>query len=332
MRFLIDPGSLHLAFGEVSAPKQLSSGMHCEIKTCPRCQNDKWKCSVNLENGWVFCQVCQEKGVHINQLIPAVEIELLRDRMALIDSPKHTPTPLPPIPELCERVDLLPEDHPAVQYLQSRRVHPALAAMKGTVWKPWGIQCWEKNGKPVFETLQGLIHQIFRRGELVAWQFEAVPRIAGSSLPKYVTAPGSKLGSSFFNFDAAESDPRCVIVECVYDAYRFPYNGVAVCKNTLSKGQVKLLSTCNFEEIILVLDSDQTDKHMADELAKLKTIAPARAVRLENGDPADHHEDALARLLGLRSYDTITTHETLRLAKLSLQELAAERAAAWHSK
>lgn len=334
MRYIVDPGTLHLAFGEVGPPKLLSSGMHIEIKVCPRCGNDKWKATVNLENGWFFCQVCQEKGVHINQLIPLSETQAMR---ALMDNrypePRvHKPVPLPPVPNLCERIDLLPGDHLAVTYLRSRHVEPILAAHKGTLWKPWGLAAWFKNDKPVFATLQGLIHCIFRRKELVAWQFEAVPRVSGSPLPKYITAPGSQLGSSFFNFDAVESEPLCIIVEGVYDAYRLPFNGMAVCKNTLSRRQVKLLSTCGFKEIILLLDSDQSDSHMNTEVAKLKAIASARAVRLKWGDPADWQDEALLRVLGLRADDQITTAESLRQAALSIKELAAERVAAWENK
>jgi hypothetical protein len=333
MNFVIDPATLNMAFGEVSPPKQLSSGMHCEIKTCPKCKNAKWKATVNLENGWFYCQVCQEKGIHIFQLIPEEDAKMLRARMAKEHVDEPTPvTPLPPIPEFCVTLDSLYEEHPAILYLRSRRVEPFTAFSKGIVWKPWGIPAWHKKDKPIFDSLQGLIHPMYRRGELTAWQFEAVPRIPGSTLPKYVTAPGSQLGSSFFNFDTVESESRCVVVEGVYDALRLPFSGVAVCKDTLSKRQVKLLSTCGFKEIVLLLDSDRTDDHMQKELAKLKLIASARAIRLEQGDPADHHEDALIRILGWRANTDITQHETLRQAALSIEELAAERTAAWLSK
>lgn len=332
MPYLIDPGTLHLAFGEVSVPKPLSSGMHVEIKKCPLCSNDKWKCSVNIENGWVFCQVCQQKGVHINQLIPQVEIDRVRDRWLGTTPPKAEKISLPPIPDLCQSLEALSETHPAHIYLTSRRIHPLTAHAAGCTWKPWGLRTWTKQGKPIFESLQGLIHPMMRRGELTAWQFEAVPRTAGSSLPKYVTAPGSQLGSSFFNFDAVQHEKRCIVVEGVFDALRLPFNAVAVCKDTLSKRQVKLLSTCDFDEIILLLDADRSDRHMQKELAKLKVIGQARAIRLEEGDPADWHEDALIRLLGLMPNPTISNLDTTRTAFLSIQELAEERAEAWNAK
>lgn len=331
MSLIVDPSTLNLAFGEVTPVQQLSSGLHCTLKTCPSCKNDKWKCAVNLENGWVFCQVCRKRGIHIFQLIPNAEAQTLRAQMwSTKETTADKPASMPPIPNLCVTLDTLFEESPGVRYLRSRRVEPYTAFSKGILWKPWGVAAWHKNGKPVFDSLQGLIHPMYRRGELVAWQFEAVPRIPGSNLPKYVTAPGSALGASFFNFDTVAQERHCAVVEGVYDALRLPFNGVAICKDTLSQRQVKLLSTCNFKEIVLLLDNDRSPEHVAGELRKLKAISDnARAVVLTRGDPADHHEDELTRLLGWMPDTNISQVETLRLASLSLQELAAERSAKW---
>ncbi len=335
-QFVIDPAALNAAFGEVGPPKLLSSGFHCEIKTCPRCDNGRWKATVNLENGWFFCQVCQEKGVHIFALIPAAQQAVLRRRMETQAPPeKPVKTPLPPLPDesVCPLVSDLPDEHPAAQYLASRAVSKQLAGWKGIRWKNWGAPAWTKGTKLIFDSLQGMIYPIKRHGELVGWQFEAVPRVTASSLPKYCTAPGSELGSSFFNFDDVKDERSCVIVEGVFDALRLPYNAMAVLKDKISRRQVKLLSTCGFEEIILLLDSDRDEAHAAVELTKLRPLADhVRSVRLPQGDPADYHEDTLMQILELNTYVSPTMSARLARTRMSIQELAEAAEREWSEK
>jgi len=281
-------------------PRATARGREVIIETCPLNPHHKpWKFGINIDTGWAYCYICQPRQLRASDVlgdswkVRRIRREITSPRMEVL---------LPPLPrtESLEDCGLL---HPAILYLTSRRRPASIedAHMVGIRWKPEGLPAWSsldpKTGKKRFVGTQGgLVIPVYLRGHLLAWQFAPVDKKPN----KYLNAPGSKLTAAMFNFDRASKSSIGVIVEGVFDALRIPDIGMALLTDNVSERKSRLLSTVGFDELVVCLDNDRTDKHIEKQVCRLLNCARVvRSVKLENGDPDDHSAQELRKILGV---------------------------------
>jgi len=148
-------------------------------------------------------------------------------------------------------VDLLPENHPAVQYLISRNFDPAVVS------KEWGVVLAneypvEANGKR-YSWLAG---RLFIPVSSTGWQARAIDE----SKPKYFSCPGWKKSASLYNINRARKFSEFVLIcEGVTDTWRVGGPAVAVFGKSLSTQQVMKLRR-NWNVVGVLFDPDaETD-------------------------------------------------------------------------
>lgn len=289
-------------FPDHKPPRQTARGREVVIKTCPLNPNHKeWKFGINMDTGWAYCYICQPRQLRASDILgDSWKVRRLRREM---DHPRMELT-LPPLPKTESLMDCGPI-HPAILYLTSRR-NPAnieAAHKAGIRWKSEGIPAWTslnpETGKKRFVGTQGgLVIPVYLRGQLLAWQFAPVDKQPN----KYLNAPASQLTAAMFNFDVASKSKTAVVVEGVFDALRLPDISMALLTDNVSERKSRLLSTIGFEELIVCLDSDRTDKHIETQVCRLLNCANVvRSVKLENGDPDDYTEKELRGILGINN-------------------------------
>lgn len=293
--------------------RQTSSGTEVLLQDCPidlknlGPEHPRWKTYVNPDKEVLKCFVCHAPG-------QGMKISTLRRRLRRTQPSTNQAQndmrwgvkELPPIPDGCYRVDEIDpvpdhQVHPMYLYLGVQRGFSYETILDADIlWKPEGVPAWTKQEEGrEFEvgTYPGIIIPIYTRGDLVGWQLSAVPR--QDFIPKYVTAPGSRLAGCLYNFDNVAGRSRvAVVTEGVFDALRVPEIGVALLIDNINKRKRRLLSTGGFTEVVLCLDSDRDDRHINKQLSFLQGVAPVvRAVRLEEGDPGDYPTSKLMNKL-----------------------------------
>lgn len=285
-----------------------SSGVEVVLRDCPFDLRNKgpghpkWKVFANPDKETVRCFVCHPPGEG-ESLRLLSRRRKTRSKSKILKDMRQGVKVMPAIPPTRDLRNL-PGLHPAHLYLQGRGIAPSVAVAAGVMWKDEGVPAWikeDKGRKKEVGKYPALILPLITRGTLVGWQLAAVPRL--DKVPKYVTAPGSKLAGCLFNYDNVVGQSRiAVVVEGVFDALRIPEYGCAVLTDRVNAQKRRLLSSGGFEEIILCLDSDRTEEHVNDYLKVLLGAAPkVRAVHLEHGDPADYSKRDLLSILGVSS-------------------------------
>ncbi len=194
----------------------------------------------------------------------------------------------------------LPEEHEGIQYLRSRGITPEVAHACSLYWKPTGPPCWTRDGEQKLARLKGIIIPVRVDAKLMAWQFGPVPRV--DFLPKYINAPHSNLGGSFFNWDnVSQRQKRVAIFEGLFDVLKLPHQSIGMFGNTITEDKARLLRYGGFDEIVLCLDPDQSESHANAQLKRMVGVAPViRAVMLEGErDPGDYNTEELKDVLGI---------------------------------
>ena len=123
-------------------------------------------------------------------------------------------------------------------------------------------------------------------------------RTVTNAVPKYKFPSGFTAASFLYNYDTASRFSKVVVMEGVFDVFRFPENAVALFGKAMSAKQ-KLALVSSWKEVIVMLDSDAGEA--AYKIQKqLSPFVKCKIAKLENGDPADNHKDELVKALEAR--------------------------------
>lgn len=180
-----------------------------------------------------------------------------------------------PLPIGCIPAHLLPESHPAIQYLMSRGFTDKKIYSKYLLHVP----TTELNLKIKDRIIIPIIHE---DNNIIGWQARAYKEGVN---PKYTTPTGLKLSYMLFNLNyARKHDDYVVIVEGPLDAIRLSEHVddrvVATFGKKISNPQIKLINTM-WKKAYVAFDPD----------ARKETISAARKLRnaepilLQTGDP-----------------------------------------------
>ena len=113
--------------------------------------------------------------------------------------------------------------------------------------------------------------------------------------PKYKFPSGFSAASFLYNYDRASKFPKVVVMEGVFDVFRFPDNAVALFGKSLSAKQ-KLALVSTWKEVLVMLDSDAGES--AYKIQKqLSPFVSCRVAKLDEGDPADNRKETLVKAL-----------------------------------
>jgi DNA primase len=190
-------------------------------------------------------------------------------------------------------LEVLPEDHIAVQYLKDRGFTREYLANYHLGY------CADQNDWMAYDRL---IIPIISRGKCVGWQARAIRD--SDKGPKYYTSPNVTLGNYLYNFDVARQCPYVVLTEGVADSWRVGPAGVCLFGKSLSAGQQKLLLNNWIGKPICVMldrDAEKESKKITEKLLS-KHRGPVIFVPVPEGykDPGDvPHEDLTQHI---RSY------------------------------
>jgi DNA primase len=120
-------------------------------------------------------------------------------------------------------------------------------------------------------------------------------RTIADAVPKYKFPSGFTAASFLYNYDTASQFKKVVVMEGVFDVFRFPQNAVALFGKAMSAKQ-KLALVNSWEEIIVMLDSDAGEA--AYNIQKqLSPFVSCTVAKLEKGDPADNRKKDLVNAL-----------------------------------
>lgn len=167
-------------------------------------------------------------------------------------------------------VNELPEDHPAVRYLQRRFFDVDHLS------KRYGVQymgkCKHRYAKkriiiPIFCEVDGKM-------QIIGWQARRIPGHTLSKKPKYWTSPGYRKGHYLYDFQAARRCDSLVLVEGPTDSMRVGRPAVALLGKDITSGQLSLIySTYRDKDgpIILIGDPGYQDSWETN-LEKLQEI------------------------------------------------------------
>jgi len=134
------------------------------------------------------------------------------------------------------RVDRLPPEHPAVQYLCSRWYSPEIVACM------YGVSyCGAEEYSRRFASHRLLIPMLYS-GAVVGVQSRAIPDHTAVQQPKYWTFPGFRKGFFLYDYDRARMAPVPVVMEGPTDVWRVGAGGMALWGRTLSPYQAKQIA------------------------------------------------------------------------------------------
>lgn len=208
------------------------------------------------------------------------------------------------------RVDTLPDDHPAVRYMISRRFDPKVFGPQYAVG-----YCFNRDYEARFAHKR-LIIPLLYKGEYVGWQARAIdgwskltidPRKVDKAWPfkesKYWTSPGTRKSYFLYGYDVAAQHDNVVVMEGPTDAWRARPYGVAAMGRRLSIYQRKLIAETWGERsgrIVLIGDPGfendwkENKKQLDDEIRE-----PGKVVLIlpKDSDVGGMAEDELWRIV-----------------------------------
>lgn len=206
-----------------------------------RCYNDG--CKANRDAGSTDRQLCAEQLK--DYLSPYI------GRKLALATPMRKEKPLTTVKLPGKYVPLaqLPSEHPAIQYLVSRKFDPIEIERNFRV-----VFCYEDTNENVAGRL---VIPIYRNDTLVGWQARYLGTPPADYIPKYYTMPGLPKRRIMYNYDIASKTRFGLIVEGVTDVWRVGKQGVAVFGNIMSDQQIALAAAAWGETGIgLMLDPD----------------------------------------------------------------------------
>jgi hypothetical protein len=241
-----------------------------------------WMCCCYNEN----CMSAPENRQQLRSWIyGGVGRELHREQIKILPGRADTLSlGVVSLPGTCQRVDSLPAEHAACQYLRGRGFDPK------TLGEVFDVSfCFESHELPA--AANKIIIPIKMGGQLVGWQarpaFDADWK--AMSMSKYYNAPGINRRLMLYGMEQARALPFCILVEGVTDVWAIGLGAVALLGKTLSAQQTLLLCN-NWKAVVLALDSGA--QRNAEEIAGKLNSEPSLAgriviVRMPQGlDPA----------------------------------------------
>jgi hypothetical protein len=185
----------------------------------------------------------------------------------------------------------LPDDHPAVTYLSSRRFDsPALTADFDV-----GL-CTEAKSEQFRLMKDRLYIPVSFNKKLIGWQGRATNE---RRVPKYYNMPGMQKGHALYNYDRAAAMPAVIVVEGVPSVWRLGAAGVCIFGKSLSMWQCNTIATTWANKpIFFMLDSDAVDELEAGTTQLCRHSSSVVPVVLpDSRDPADYNRSDLRQLL-----------------------------------
>lgn len=274
---------------------------------CPYCNDTKYKMWINhmygadVENGRrtnTHLAVCYKnnctgepgKREQLAAYIFGVGRNFRRAPIKTIVAEYEPPviTPPGPIIPLVE----LPDDHPAIQYVQGRGFLPSVLSQQFSI----GL-CADVSEQKYELVRNRLYIPIVFRGGLVGWQARAIHDYAYG--PKYFNAPGTSKSRILYNYDAVADKPFVVVVEGVPSVWRLGYWGVCIFGKSMSLFQQSLISkTWAGKPVFLMLDNDaKVEMQQATTILRQKGVNVIPVYLPDNKDPADHSRYTLVSLM-----------------------------------
>lgn len=153
-------------------------------------------------------------------------------------------------PGRCQRVDQLPIDHFAYQYLLGRGVDPQHVGPMYDV-----SYCHESPMHPVVTAK--IVIPIYMNGTMVGWQARPPYDIdwKAAKQPKYYNCPGTNKSLMLYGIEQTRTMPFCIIVEGVADVWELGAGAISPFGRTLSMQQAALINQL-WKTVILALDGD----------------------------------------------------------------------------
>jgi len=192
------------------------------------------------------------------------------------------------LPGHCQRLDNLPVEHIACQYLLGRGISPQVVGERYDV-----SYCNESSEFPA--VVGKMIIPIYMDGQMVGWQarppYDIDWKAAGQ--PKYYNRPRTNKRLMLYGADMAKSLPFCIIVEGVTDVWAVGSGAVSLLGKDMSYVQAGLIIE-NWQAAVIALDADAQDRavRMQDMLERDKLRGKVVNVVLPDGtDPASLDAD-----------------------------------------
>jgi len=192
-----------------------------------------------------------------------------------------------PTPGACIRLDQLPLQHYAVQYMVNRGFDPVKLGIE------YGVKyCEECHGENWLATGR-LIFPVIMNSQQVTWQGRYIGDLdwQATGIPKYYTCKFSHKNLCLYNFDKARQARFVIVVEGPTDAIAVGPNSVAIMGKALSDPQYCYLAKY-WDVIVLCIDGEAYEE--SEEMyRRLIQVKPVVRVQLPHKmDPAQMiHED-----------------------------------------
>lgn len=277
-----------------------SSGEHTEYYVhCPKFhkKGGRWKLSINPETGAFFCHDCGYAGNAHEAFF-----SLLNDQFKLIRAIRGVEeikaAELPtghrirnyrykwgdvPAPGECVLINHLPQNHPAVTYMEQRKFDissfnkeggfsvlyctkgqissPTLGSVEGRIVFPVfynsKVVGWQARYIDFFEEHNGVPARRVWEGESKGWVIyrKKDGLWEDKDHPKYWTCPDMSRSSTLYNIDRARAFNFCVLVEGPLDVIRIGSYGVGTFGKVITFDQMRMIKAI-WKTVILLQDDD----------------------------------------------------------------------------
>jgi hypothetical protein len=176
----------------------------------------------------------------------------------------------------------LPFDHPAIEYLTSRKFNPDVIADN------FGVGVVAELAEGTSPACRGRLYiPVKQNDELLGWQCRG---ITPAQKPKYLNSPAMRKSTLLYNYDTAKDQPFVIVVEGVPSVWRLGAAAVCLFGKSMSYAQHNLIArTWHKKPVFLLLDNDaQQEMNQAAELLR-RTVGKVITISLpDSRDPADY--------------------------------------------
>ena len=227
--------------------------------------NHRWgryEPSVRSKNLWLahcFNENCLARPGRARQLYDYVfddfgDVQLGKDIILPGKRAPRAPAVVEP-PGTMVPLSQLPAEHPACRYVLERGYDPSDLSARYRVHycTQATAQCPQVTGR--------LVIPIYMRGKLVGWQARYLGKPPARHIAKYHSMPHMNKGEILYNFDAARQCSYVVVVEGVFDVWRYGPEAVALLGNKPTHYQSHLLRSVWMDKPVLcMLDGEARDE------------------------------------------------------------------------
>ncbi len=164
-------------------------------------------------------------------------------------------------PGAVQRVDKLPRDHNAVQYLISRNFDP------GRIGRYYNVHyCIDSNR--YWLAVNRIIIPIYNDKRMIGWQARSIGEPRGENPPpKYYTCPGTPRRALIYNFRNARKYKTGVVVEGATDVWSFGPMACSTLGATMTDHQQRtFLAAFRQHSAILLYDPEEYEKPSVQKL------------------------------------------------------------------